>query len=171
MADQYNTAASFTIKCMFANGVEMLIRDKAPDLGFDNGIMFEGEQGRYFVNRGKFTGKPVEDLKKNPLGAGGHIQVLNSFGEQGMWDEAGSFYKEMPPQVNAAAPPLQWQTYDVEVDLPENPNTHDRALITVRLNGILVHNRHERRVGNAPLVVMLEDHINRMQFRNIWIEQ
>ena len=93
------------------------------------------------------------------------------FGEQGMWDEAGSFYKEMPPQVNAAAPPLQWQTYDVEVDLPENPNTHDRALITVRLNGILVHNRHERHVGNAPLVVMLEDHINRMQFRNIWIEQ
>ena len=105
------------------------------------------------------------------LGAGGHIQVLNSFGEQGLWDDAGSFYKEMPPQVNAAAPPLQWQTYDVEVDLPENPSVDDRALITLRLNGILIHNRHERHVGNGFVTVRLEDHINRMQFRNIWITQ
>lgn len=66
--DTFNTALTFNIKCMFANGVEMLIRDNAPDLGFDNGVMFEGEKGRYFVNRGKLTGKPVEDLATNPLG-------------------------------------------------------------------------------------------------------
>jgi hypothetical protein len=29
--------------------------------------MFEGTEGRFFVNRGKITGKPVEDLKDNPL--------------------------------------------------------------------------------------------------------
>ncbi len=66
--DTFNAALTFNIKCMFANGVEMLIRDNAPDLGFDNGVMFEGEKGRYFVNRGKLTGKPVEDLATNPLG-------------------------------------------------------------------------------------------------------
>ena len=29
---------------------------------FPNGILFEGSKGRFFVNRGKLTGKPVEDL-------------------------------------------------------------------------------------------------------------
>jgi len=32
-------------------------------------VMFEGEKGRFFVNRGKLTGKPVEDLAQNPLPA------------------------------------------------------------------------------------------------------
>jgi predicted dehydrogenase len=63
----YNAAITFNVKCTFANGVEMFIRDNAPDLGFDNGVMFEGENGRFFVNRGKLTGKPVEELAQNPL--------------------------------------------------------------------------------------------------------
>ena len=50
---------------MFANGVEMLIRDDAQDLGFDNGIMFEGEKGRFFVNRGKLTA--VELSREQPV--------------------------------------------------------------------------------------------------------
>jgi predicted dehydrogenase len=65
--DTYNAAMTFDIKCMFAGGIEMRIRDTADDLGFDNGVMFEGEKGRFFVNRGKLTGKPVEDLAQNPL--------------------------------------------------------------------------------------------------------
>ena len=36
----------------------------------DNGILFEGDEGRFFVNRGKLTGKPVEDLKDAPLPEG-----------------------------------------------------------------------------------------------------
>ncbi|MGQ9574294.1 MAG: Gfo/Idh/MocA family protein [Thermoguttaceae bacterium] len=35
--------------------------------GARNGIMFTGDQGRLFVNRGKVYGKPVEQLKENPL--------------------------------------------------------------------------------------------------------
>lgn len=65
--DSYNTALSFTVRCQFPGGIEMLIRDRADDLGFDNGIMFEGEKGRFFVNRGKLTGKPVDELKTNPI--------------------------------------------------------------------------------------------------------
>jgi predicted dehydrogenase len=68
MDDHYNTATRFTVRCRFANGVEMLIRDEANDLGFDNGILFEGEGGRFFVNRGKLTGAPVDALQQNPLG-------------------------------------------------------------------------------------------------------
>lgn len=67
VTDCYNTANSFRIRCRFASDAELNIRDNAPDLGFENGVLFECEKGRFFVNRGKLTGKPIEDLKKNPL--------------------------------------------------------------------------------------------------------
>jgi len=59
---RYNTATEFLISAKFADGKEIEIRH---DQG--NGILFEGTKGRIFVNRGKLTGKPVEDLKANPL--------------------------------------------------------------------------------------------------------
>jgi len=65
--DQYNTAMTFNIRCQFANGVEINIRDNAPDLGFDNGILFEGENGKFFVSRSKLTGEPVDELKTKPI--------------------------------------------------------------------------------------------------------
>ena len=60
--DRYNAATTFNVTVQFPNGVEMLITSEG-----DNGILFEGTEGRLFVNRGKITGKPVEDLKSNPL--------------------------------------------------------------------------------------------------------
>ena len=65
--DQFNCALTFKVKCTFADGVEMLVRDTAPELGFENGIMFEGSNGRFLVNRGKIVGAPVEALKSAPL--------------------------------------------------------------------------------------------------------
>ncbi len=65
--DQFNCATKFNVKCTFADGIELHVRDKAPDLGFDNGIMFEGSQGRFLVNRGKIVGAPVERLAEKPL--------------------------------------------------------------------------------------------------------
>lgn len=66
--DRYNTATKFLIRVAFPNGIEMHIRHSAQeDLGFGNGIMFQGTETRYLVNRGKLVGAPVEDLKKNPL--------------------------------------------------------------------------------------------------------
>ncbi|MFO0978132.1 MAG: Gfo/Idh/MocA family oxidoreductase [Planctomycetaceae bacterium] len=60
--DQYNAATSFRIRVDMPNDVEMIITSEG-----DNGILFEGTEGRFFVNRGKITGKPVEDLKTKPL--------------------------------------------------------------------------------------------------------
>ena len=65
--DMFNCATKFKVKCTFADGLDMYIRDTAPDLGFENGIMFEGSKGRFLVNRGKIVGKPVENLKADPL--------------------------------------------------------------------------------------------------------
>lgn len=60
--DRYNAATQFTIRVDMPNNVELIITSEG-----DNGILFEGTEGRFFVNRGKLTGKPVEDLKDNPL--------------------------------------------------------------------------------------------------------
>jgi len=62
--DQYNAATSFRIKVDMPNDVEMIITSEG-----DNGILFEGTEGRFFVNRGKITGKPVDDLTEKPLPA------------------------------------------------------------------------------------------------------
>jgi predicted dehydrogenase len=63
--DRYNTATSFQFSTKFAGGTELVIVSKSDD--FDNGVMIEGEKGRIFVNRGKLTGAPVDDLKDHPL--------------------------------------------------------------------------------------------------------
>lgn len=62
----FNTAMNFHITLKFANGSEMTVNDtyRSEDgkTEFGNGILFEGSEGRIFVNRGKLTGKPVEQL-------------------------------------------------------------------------------------------------------------
>lgn len=60
--NQYNTATEFKLIGKYADGTELIIRHDT-----DNGILFEGTEGRMFVNRGRLTGKPVEDLSSNPL--------------------------------------------------------------------------------------------------------
>lgn len=58
----YNVAIDFRAKYVFANGVEMTVLDEGR-----NGILFEGTEGRLFVNRGTLEGKPVEALADAPL--------------------------------------------------------------------------------------------------------
>lgn len=64
---QYNTATEFHVTATFANGALLHIRDDAKDLGFDNGLMLEGTEGRIFVSRGKLTGLAAEGVKEKPL--------------------------------------------------------------------------------------------------------
>jgi predicted dehydrogenase len=68
--DRYNAATQFSIKVDMPRGVEMIITSEG-----DNGILFEGTEGRFFVNRGRITGKPVEDLKDKPLPDGAIEEV------------------------------------------------------------------------------------------------
>ena len=63
--DQYNAATEFLIRADMPDGVELFITSEG-----DNGILFEGTEGRFFVNRGKITGTPVDDLQDNPLPEG-----------------------------------------------------------------------------------------------------
>src|SRR5690606_35995472 len=68
--DRYNVATQFTLRVDLPGGVEMIITSKG-----DNGILFEGTKRRFFVNRGKLVGKPVEDLADIPLPEGAVEEV------------------------------------------------------------------------------------------------
>lgn len=68
--DQYNAATDFKIRVDMPNNIEMIITSEG-----DNGILFEGTEGRFFVNRGKIAGKPVEELKDKPLPDGAIEEV------------------------------------------------------------------------------------------------
>ncbi|WP_430454686.1 Gfo/Idh/MocA family protein [Rhodopirellula europaea] len=62
VSDQYNSPTKFEIHANMPGDIPLVITSEG-----DNGIMFEGTKGRFFVNRGKIVGKPVEDLESNPL--------------------------------------------------------------------------------------------------------
>jgi predicted dehydrogenase len=62
VANGYNVPLDFQAKMKFANGVELEVLDNGR-----NGVMFEGDAGRIFVNRGSIEGKPVEDLERRPF--------------------------------------------------------------------------------------------------------
>jgi len=58
----FNVANDFEVIYDYSNGVKLTIKDHG-----ENGILFTGDSGRIFVNRGKIAGAPVEELSKRPL--------------------------------------------------------------------------------------------------------
>ncbi len=70
VSDQYNSPTKFEIHANMPGDIPLIITSEG-----DNGILFEGTKGRFFVNRGKLTGKPVEDLETNPLPEGAVEEV------------------------------------------------------------------------------------------------
>tara|TARA_Y100000588_G_scaffold16691_1_gene17494 strand:+ start:4150 stop:5298 length:1149 start_codon:yes stop_codon:yes gene_type:complete len=114
------------------------------------------------------------------------VQILNSYGLEGYWNECGALYRMVGPKVNAARPPIQWQTYDVEYKAArfKAGELVKRPRITVWHNGVLIHHDQEIFHGTQhyqanrsnlppqePGPISLQDHSNRIQFRNIWIER
>ena len=113
------------------------------------------------------------------------VQVLDSYGLEGYYNECGALYKLAAPQVNACAPPLQWQSYDIEYRAPRfdaNGELSENARITVHHNGVLIHNDQElwwitawtekERLApppSEPGPIKLQAHNNYVQYRNIWL--
>jgi hypothetical protein len=109
------------------------------------------------------------------------VQILDSFGLDGVFNEAGALYRQTPPDINMALPPLTWQTYDIWFTPPQfaadGTTKIANARITVLHNGIPVHWHREitAKTGGGqqeapnPLPIQLQDHGNPVVFRNIWI--
>lgn len=105
-------------------------------------------------------------------------QILDSFGLYGRDNECGGIYKIREPDSNAGYPAGLWQTYDIDFQAPRfdgaGTKTAD-ARMTVRLNGILIHRdvavpkptAGGKEAARGPIV--LQDHGNPVQFRNIWV--
>jgi len=62
VTDGYNVPIDFHVTYKYPDDVVMTVSDEGR-----NGILLTGTEGRIFVNRGDLTGKPVEDLKADPL--------------------------------------------------------------------------------------------------------
>jgi myo-inositol 2-dehydrogenase/D-chiro-inositol 1-dehydrogenase len=61
-AHSYNVPARFSARYLFPDNVELTVSDSGR-----NGILFVGDQGRLFVNRGSLSGTPVDRLSDQPL--------------------------------------------------------------------------------------------------------
>jgi hypothetical protein len=109
------------------------------------------------------------------------VQVLDSYGLEGLDNECGGIYKVGQPLVNMCAPPMQWQTYDITFTAPRfdsaGAKTKD-AIVTIVHNGVTIHDKKElpKPTGGGldekiaePGGIYLQDHGNPVQFRNIWL--
>ena len=109
------------------------------------------------------------------------IQMLDSFGLEGLDNECGGIYSVSRPDVNMCFPPLTWQTYDVDFTaarFDEEGNLVKPAHARVRHNGVVIHNRDLEKgtpggprgsIDDTPGPVYLQDHGNPVRYRNIWV--
>lgn len=108
------------------------------------------------------------------------VQILDSFGLRGEFNECGALYRQKAPDVNMCLPPLAWQTYDITfraARFDAQGNKVQPARITVRHNGVVVHDDYAltgktgagRPEGPEPLPILLQDHGNPVHFRNVWL--
>jgi predicted dehydrogenase len=119
----FHTPSQFGIDCQFADGSVIHVCDSY-DRGdgkvqFDNGILFEGELGRIFVDRGELNGKPVEEMSdadQEQL----HDQVVALYRGK----EPGDHMRDFFDCIQSRQPPIS----DVE--------THHRTMTSCHLCNI-----------------------------------
>lgn len=124
------------------------------------------------------------------------VQVLDSYGipaEKLESHDCGGIYQVAKPPVNACKAPTVWQTYDVDFQSPvcKDGKPAEPGIISVVHNGIKIHDKvrisRKGKDGKEEIVnvttsglasdpctpgpILLQDHGNPVQFRNIWLVQ
>ena len=114
------------------------------------------------------------------------VQILDNYQNETYANgQAGSIYKQTPPLVNACQKPGKWNTYDTIYTAPrfkEDGSLQSHGRITVLHNGVLVQNNtmilgttefigFPRIVAHSKGPIILQDHLNPVRFRNIWIRE
>jgi len=111
------------------------------------------------------------------------IQVLDSYNNKTYPDgQAGAFYGNFPPLVNASKKPGEWQTYDI-IFHPPKKNAEGKLIpgsFTVLHNGVLIQDHipveSSTTAANFSGVsekgpIVLQDHGNPVRYRNIWLRE
>lgn len=109
------------------------------------------------------------------------VQVLDSYGLKSQNNDCGGIYEVAAPLVNACKAPTVWQSYDIDFKAPVYRDGKKAAppRISVIQNGVKIQDNVEIPVENTraglggdpakPGPIMLQDHGNPVQFRNIWL--
>jgi hypothetical protein len=111
------------------------------------------------------------------------IQVLDSFGiPNPTMGDCGGFYSVAPPLTNACKKAEKWQSYDLYFWAPRfdaGGKLIQPGYVTAYQNDILIHSNRpfEGRITTSgmegdvtkPGPVLLQDHGNRVRFRNVWL--
>ena len=124
-----------------------------------------------------------------PGDAGYELQVLDSYNNKTYANgQAGSIYKQSPPQVNANRKPGEWQTYDVVWTAPtfnSDGSLTTPAYVTAFFNGVLVQDHFElkgetlyigkpfyKAFSSAPIKLQAHgDKSEPISYRNIWVRE
>lgn len=107
------------------------------------------------------------------------VQILDSFGQDPVFNSAGSVYRTKPADLSMSFPPLTWQSYDIRFRPAkyEDGEKVANARLTVWHNGVKIHDDYElpnktgagRPEGPDPMPILLQDHGDPVRFRNVWI--
>jgi hypothetical protein len=111
------------------------------------------------------------------------VQVLDSFGKFPLEpNDCGGIYQVAAPdwkQVNACLPPGEWQTYDITYREGSEAGSQPPTISVVHNGKVVVSNAKvpgglvTNGTGGGDVAggfLMLQDHGNPVQFRNIWIQ-
>ena len=108
------------------------------------------------------------------------VQILDSFGLDGAFNECGSLYRQQTPDVNMCLPPLTWQSYDIYFTAAKFDDQGKKiasARITVIHNGVPVHSDREikdktgagQKEGPDARPILFQNHGDPVHFRNVWL--
>jgi hypothetical protein len=109
------------------------------------------------------------------------VQILDSYGLDSKDNDCGAIYEVAAPLVNACKAPTVWQSYEIEFHSPkcENGKQLEPPWMTVYQNGTKIHDKVKITKDNTraglggdpcePGPILLQDHGNPVQFRNIWL--
>jgi hypothetical protein len=110
------------------------------------------------------------------------IQILDSYGVPTLANnEAAAIYNQKAADTNASTPPETWQSYDIVFRAARYNSAGERtekARVTVVWNGKTVHDDVTIDgptgggivEGPATGPIRLQDHGNKVRYRNVWIE-